>query len=184
MKITNVIISLSILTLLMLSNASHARYLQPDKLDVLGRANDPELLVGAGMGALRLPEQLQNNHLYGYAGQNPANNTDPYGLFPTSDKTPAGQAAMREAVGDAAGAARANKINHIFNAPKHNLDDFLKQCKDKDDALKKIEDAFKDAAKDMSDGPVEVTVDIGGHNITIRGNVSKGSTKVGTAFVK
>ncbi len=55
-------------------------YTQPDRLDVLARTNDPELLMAQGMGVLRLPYRMHNNHLYAYVGGNPINRYDFYGL--------------------------------------------------------------------------------------------------------
>jgi hypothetical protein len=75
-----------------------AQYLQADRLDILGRTNDPELLVGAGQGAFRLPDQIKFNHPYGYANQNPVNYFDPTGLSTlTACLNPANVAACSEA---------------------------------------------------------------------------------------
>jgi RHS repeat-associated protein len=55
-------------------------YSQPDKLDNLSRANDPELMMASNMGAISLPDELQNNQVYGFVEQNPVNRIDRTGL--------------------------------------------------------------------------------------------------------
>lgn len=80
MKIANLKQSILIIVLVMSSGASYAQYLQPDKLDALGRTVDPELLLQQKMGVIPLPTRLINNQSYGYASQNPITHIDPWGL--------------------------------------------------------------------------------------------------------
>jgi RHS repeat-associated protein len=74
-------------------DSSIGRYIQSDKLDVMGRTNDP-LLQMQGFGDDGWFEfsgeryydgssiySSQLNHLYGYAGNNPLKNIDFYGLW-------------------------------------------------------------------------------------------------------
>ncbi|WP_245556341.1 hypothetical protein [Algicola sagamiensis] len=98
-------------------------------------------------------------------------------LYETMLLNPAQKAMIRNAL------ARLNKMKHIFDKKAHKLDDYLKACGNRDNALDKMEDAFRNATKGRSNGPVELEVDIDGFKITIRGAVVDGKVKIGTAFI-
>lgn len=82
MKITDILQGALLIMLLILCSTSQARYLQADRLDILSRSHDPEILVGEGKGVFRKRNQIQLNHAYGYVNQNPVNYIDPTGLTP------------------------------------------------------------------------------------------------------
>jgi len=64
------------------------RYIQSDRLDIVGRTDDPQLnaqgIYGEGWfnynGKWYYDGQVETNHLYGYAAQNPVNHIDFFGL--------------------------------------------------------------------------------------------------------
>ena len=72
---------------------------------------------------------------------------------------------------------RANQINHIFNQSKHKLDVVVKACGNKGNALDDLLGAYSKAAKGRSDGFFETIVNVGGHNVTVRGAVVGGTAK-------
>ncbi|MCR4307481.1 MAG: RHS repeat-associated core domain-containing protein, partial [Candidatus Berkelbacteria bacterium] len=80
--------------------------------------------------------------------------------------------------------ARANKINHIFSNPRHNLGGVAKALGGESKAFKAIEKATVKAVDSSKSGRFETTVKVGGEKVTVRGNVEDGKAKIGTAFVK
>lgn len=78
-----------------------------------------------------------------------------------------------------------NKKNHIFHKERHNLKDFLKTFNNNEDAaLNKIKEEYNNYIKSngIKNGRVEITVQINGFNITIRGVAIDGVGHVGTAY--
>ena len=83
--------------------------------------------------------------------------------------------------GTVASAVLANKLHHIFGKPQHNLDALVKQYGSEEAAYEAIAEAAGKATAG-STGIFEVTVNVGGEAITVRGAVVAGIVKIGTAF--
>jgi hypothetical protein len=79
------------------------------------------------------------------------------------------------------GASVANKLNHIFGKASHNLDGVVQASGGRQAAYEAMQNAAASATKGTS-GPFEVTVSVGGENVVIRGTVSNGEVKIGTAW--
>ena len=80
-----------------------------------------------------------------------------------------------------AGASLANKLNHIFGKAGHNLDGVVEACGGRMQAYEAMQNAASAATQGTS-GPFQVTVQVGGENVVVRGTVTDGLVKIGTAF--
>ena len=78
-------------------------------------------------------------------------------------------------------AALANRLHHIFGEPQHNLDALVKQYVSEQAAYEAIAEATEKATAG-STGMFEVTVNVGGEAVTVRGAIVAGIVKIGTAF--
>lgn len=83
-----------------------------------------------------------------------------------------------------ADAARANRIHHVFGKPDHNLHDVSSRLGGDAKAYRTIEQATVKATKDFKDGVFETTVKVAGENVTVRGAVINGETRLSTAFIR
>lgn len=76
-------------------------------------------------------------------------------------------------------------ISHVFDNPRHGLDDLVKAFGNQNDAYGAIYDEFAKVAgnytqKQLHEG-IEVVV--GGFTVTVRGDIVDGVARIGTAFV-
>lgn len=85
--------------------------------------------------------------------------------------TPTQQAAL-----DAA--KNSNKMHHVF-VPKHKLDPLVQKFGSQEAAMEQI---VRNLGSLPKSGPFEVTRQIGGQSVTIRGAVTDGVPKIGTVF--
>ena len=81
----------------------------------------------------------------------------------------------------------ANKLNHIFGKAEHNLDEFVhffngNQEQAYSALLKETVKYIK--ANNISGMFQNITLNVNGFNITVRGNVVDGVVKIGTAFIE
>jgi len=78
-----------------------------------------------------------------------------------------------------------NKLAHIFGQAKHNLDGFLKSHGGNQvSAFNAIDRAAQAHVTNHGlTGVNQFTVNVGGHSITVKGNVVDGAFKIGTAFI-
>lgn len=80
--------------------------------------------------------------------------------------------------------AKANKIHHIFSKQGHNLGNLVKAHGNENKAYKAIEKATNKAVDSSKPGRFEIKVEVGGEQVTVRGNVVEGEVKIGTAFIR
>src|SRR3989339_891388 len=79
----------------------------------------------------------------------------------------------------------ANKLNHIFGTKSHNLDALVKEFGTQQKAYEAINQATQSAiTKEGTTGVFEINVTVGKQQITVRGNVTDGVAKIGTAYKK
>ncbi len=78
----------------------------------------------------------------------------------------------------------ANKLHHIFDDPKHQLDGLVAHFGSREAALEAIEEATRKVllGRNISGQYVE-TVQIGRYSLTVKGRVMDGKLKIGTAFI-
>jgi hypothetical protein len=76
-------------------------------------------------------------------------------------------------------ATRAEKLDHVF-VPKHNLDPLVKQFGSREAVMEQM---LRNLGGPLpKSGPFQITREIGGQNVVIRGAVVDGVPKIGTAF--
>jgi hypothetical protein len=78
-----------------------------------------------------------------------------------------------------------NKLNHIFGKTEHNLNQFVERfAGDRSQAYSAIHVATQEyIGVNRISGVFEEVINIGGTNITVRGNVIDGVVRIGTAFI-
>jgi hypothetical protein len=83
-----------------------------------------------------------------------------------------------------AGAADANKLNHVFGKAQHNLDGLVNALGSEERAYRAIENATSALLKrkGVVTGRFQESVIIRGEQITVRGMVVNGAVKIGTAY--
>jgi hypothetical protein len=79
------------------------------------------------------------------------------------------------------GASLANKLNHSFGKASHGLDGLVEQLGGRQAAYEALQNATAAATRGTA-GPFQVTVQVGGENVVVRGAVVNGIVKIGTAF--
>ena len=78
----------------------------------------------------------------------------------------------------------ANKLNHIFGNPQHNLDVIVGQFGSQRAALGALQNATSTAVQSQGIiGVFETSVEVGGVQVTVRGAVVQGQVRIGTAFI-
>ncbi|MFT9078673.1 hypothetical protein [Ethanoligenens sp.] len=93
---------------------------------------------------------------------------------------------ISEAAKDAEKVADANKLNHIFGKSEHNLDSLLgKYSGNETKAFNALETATQKyvGANNITGNFKDITVNVNGINVTVRGTVINGQVKIGTAFI-
>lgn len=140
---------------------------------------------------------------YAYVENNPINFVDPIGLNPFQPSPVTrlevavleGNVAEVELLVQVTGVnnpslilratQNANKINHIFGKSRHNLDALVKSCGTNGKALQKLEsEAARHFPKSVGDGIArQYIININGINVTVRGIMSNGTFRLGTAFI-
>ena len=79
-----------------------------------------------------------------------------------------------------------NKIRHIFNNPRHNLEEFLKTFNnDEEAAFNKLQEEYNNYIKsnNIKNGTLRVKVQINAFEITIRGIAIDCVGYIGTAYI-
>jgi RHS repeat-associated protein len=77
-------------------------------------------------------------------------------------------------------ATRPEKLDHIF-VPKHKLDPLVQQFGSREAVVRKMLDSL--IGRTPASGIFEVTSNIGGYGVVIRGAVVGGAVRIGTAFI-
>ena len=79
-----------------------------------------------------------------------------------------------------------NKLHHIFGKPQHNLGQLLNQFGgNQQAAYQAVQNAAQAAVQQQGiAGVFEIVVNVGGVNVTVRGNVINGVVHIGTFFVR
>jgi hypothetical protein len=79
-----------------------------------------------------------------------------------------------------------NKLNHIFGKPQHNLGSLLNQFGgNQQAAYEAVQNAAQAAVQQQGiTGVFEIVVNVGGVNVTVRGNIINGVCRIGTFFVR
>jgi len=78
----------------------------------------------------------------------------------------------------------ANKLNHIFGKPTHNLDALVKQFRTKERAGQALAQATQAVTKGRTDGIFEkLPVQVGNYKVLVNGNVIGGTPKISTAYI-
>ena len=79
----------------------------------------------------------------------------------------------------------ANKLNHIFGNPSHNLETLVAQLGSREAVFGGVQSATQAAIESGSlSGVFETTVTVGGQSVVVRGNVVDGIARIGTFFVQ
>jgi hypothetical protein len=79
-------------------------------------------------------------------------------------------------------AADANKLNHIFGNPEYHLESLVQALGGEVEAYQAIQTTTSERTQGIA-GNFEVTVSVGGQNVTVRGIVIDGAARIGTAFI-
>ena len=78
----------------------------------------------------------------------------------------------------------ANKLHHIFDDPKHQLDGLVADFGSKEAAFGAIEEATRKTVLGRNiSGPYVETVHVGQYSLTVKGRVMDGKLKIGTAYI-
>lgn len=96
--------------------------------------------------------------------------------------TLAGVAAEGETAADQAAydyATQENKLDHLFDA-KHNFEPLVQQFGSRGAVVRQILDSINGLTPQS--GTFEITTEIGGQSVVVRGSVINGVVKIGTAF--
>ena len=81
-------------------------------------------------------------------------------------------------------AADSNKLNHIFGNSRHNLDKVVESLGSQEKAFDAIRSATELAVQSQKlTGLYEVTVQVGGAQVTVQGKVVEGVARIGTAYI-
>ncbi len=102
----------------------------------------------------------------------------------TSETAEMSAGASTSASAGAVTPGRLNTINHIFGKESHNLGPLVQQLGGAEAAFAALEEATAEqvASKGITAGIFEEIVNVGGMDITVRGAVVNGVTRVSTAF--
>lgn len=145
----------------------------------------------ADLPDVKLPSYQEQANLYTFVLNNPVNFIDPLGLQIDGAATPGIDEALmspeqlqasRQAAQKAEQALQ-NKLNHIFDNPKHKLDACVKEFGgDKKKALNAIQDALKQ--QNLPNNQLfQTTVKVGNNIVTVVGKTINGAPSIGTAYV-
>jgi hypothetical protein len=72
------------------------------------------------------------------------------------------------------------RLNHIFGAVEHNLEPLVQQLGSRQGVIRAILSALKGLTP--ASGQFEVSVQVAGQSVVVRGAVVNGVVKIGTAF--
>ena len=100
------------------------------------------------------------------------------GLFVEESSTNVVEGEVADTAGEVA--PDPNKLSHIFDNPAHNLDPVVSAYGGQAQAFQALQQAVQSLG--MTNGLFEVIVNVGGYNVTVRGNVINGIAMIGTAF--
>ena len=76
-----------------------------------------------------------------------------------------------------------NKLQHIFDNPQHDLNNFAAKFGSREEAFNALQAEVQKTVELQSiTGVYETTVTVAGENVTIRGVVINGVAQIGTAF--
>jgi hypothetical protein len=77
-----------------------------------------------------------------------------------------------------------NKLHHLFGRESHNLERVVSEFGSREAAYASLKSATEAAVKANGiTGTFKVVVQVGGSQVTVRGNVVDGAVKIGTAFI-
>lgn len=81
-----------------------------------------------------------------------------------------------------------NKLHHIFASRRHNLGPLVEQCGSWEAAGQAIQDVADSALqagelKPGATGVFEITLEVRGHQVTVRGVILGGAAVVGSAWI-
>jgi len=77
----------------------------------------------------------------------------------------------------------ANSLHHIFDDPDHGLDGLVTEF-GSESAFEAIAEATRDAVRSQGiTGKYKIQVEVGGHLVTVRGNVENGIVNIGTVYI-
>jgi RHS repeat-associated protein len=82
---------------------------------------------------------------------------------------------------DAVAYAMKNKVDHVFGKAAHNLEQLVTKLGGHENTFRAVLKAAN--GKFSSSGLFNISVNIGGHNVMIRGSVVNGIPKIGTMFI-
>lgn len=77
----------------------------------------------------------------------------------------------------------ANKINHLFDKARHNLDLLVQRFGSREAAYDALETATKQQVSQTS-GTFMQQVHVGGYNVTVSGMIVNGNAEIGTAYIQ
>jgi len=78
-----------------------------------------------------------------------------------------------------------NKLNHIFNKQKHNLDDLVDAFGGQQEAYDAVDRVFKDTALNFSSDVLKtdgIPVTVGGFDLIVKGSIVNGIPTIGTFY--
>jgi RHS repeat-associated protein len=176
-------------------NNNPNRYVDPDGRNPILIAMGIGALIGGGVNAISQYAATGTMRWQGIGGViDAAGDGMLFGLAGVRSGAAATEAstagaAEAKAAGTAAEAAKkaaidANKLNHIFGLPEHNLEGVVAHYGSQEKAFEALKSATEIAVKASgTNGAFETTVQAGGANVTVRGVVIDGTVKIGTAFI-
>jgi hypothetical protein len=78
----------------------------------------------------------------------------------------------------------ANSLHHIFDEPDHGLDRVVTEFGSQESAFEAIAEATRDAVRLQGiTGKYKIQVEVGGHLVTVKGNVENGIVNIGTVYI-
>ncbi|MGA7384107.1 MAG: hypothetical protein WBW81_05285 [Methylocella sp.] len=77
-----------------------------------------------------------------------------------------------------------NSLDHIFDDSDHGLDDLVTEFGSQESAFEAIAEATRDAVRSQGiTGKYKIQVEVGGHLVTVKGNVENGNVNIGTVYI-
>ena len=147
--------------------------------------------VTGGLGLFLAPVAVlavEASPILSFAVQNPENHLAAYEMLAAATDSPSalrGAAAALSIADDAArGASRiddANKLNHIFGKAGRNLGPLVERFGSQEAAFNAVQDATQALVKSQGlSGIFKTTVQVGGRDLIVKGNVIDGVVRIGT----